>query len=48
MEPTVAYPSGSGRLPMFGGGGKTGALYVMVGSVHERDNGHKFAGQAAA
>jgi hypothetical protein len=21
-----AYPSGSGRLPMFGGGGKTGAL----------------------
>ena len=41
-------PPGAAAFQCLGAEGRLALCSVMVGSVHERDNGHKFAGQAAA
>ena len=41
-------PPGAAAFQCLGAEGRLAFCSVMVGSVHERDNGHKLAGQAAA
>ena len=41
-------PPGAAAFQCLGAEGRLALCSVMVGSVHERDNGHKFADQAAA